>query len=318
MARRRHLDGGQVAQRVDGVGAVLLHAAVHVAQAVAAAVDGEPRLARQLRHAVVEEARPRAALGLPVHAAVERGRTVEAGHVGVHAAPHAEALARLAAHQVAGRAPHGRGGDVFLEQGLVVAEAAGREDDGTRGVDGHLAFEVLPRDHAHDAPRVVLHERLGRALEVIVHALALAEAEHGVGGVLHLEHVVVERRVLRRHVHGHLAQAPLHAAVGHPVDARAARFGDAVDEVRVGRVVVLVHGPVGEPCVRRRGIRGRRSASIPASFDPPRMAHMPADCALPPCRPMASMQMTSAPSSAARAAAFSPPPPAPTTQISHS
>ena len=63
--RRRHLDGGQIAQRVDGVRAVLAHAAVHVAKTVAAAVDGEPRLARQLRHAVVEEARPLAALGLP-------------------------------------------------------------------------------------------------------------------------------------------------------------------------------------------------------------------------------------------------------------
>ena len=57
---------------------------------------------------------------------------------------------------------------------------------------------------------------------------------------------MVQRGVLRRHIHGHLAQAPLHAAVGHPVDARAARLGYAVDEVRVGRVVVFVHGPVGE------------------------------------------------------------------------
>ena len=45
---------------------------------------------------------------------------------------------------------------------------------------------------------------------------------------------------------------------------------------------------------------------------------MPASWALPPGSPMASTQMTSAPSSQARAAAFRPPPPAPTTQMSHS
>ena len=126
-------------------------------------------------------------------------------------------------------------------------------------MDVDLALEVLAGDDAHDAPGVVLHERLGRALEVIVHALALAEAEHGVGGVLHLEHVMVERGVLRRHVHRHLAQAPLHAAVGHPVDARATRLGNAVDEVRVGRVVVLVHGPVGE-LARVEGVFGEGEA----------------------------------------------------------
>ena len=257
--RRGHLDGGQIAQRVDGVRAVLSHAAVHVAQAVAAAVDGEPRLARQLRHAVVEEARPLAALGLPVHAAVEARRAVEARHVGVHAEPHAEALARLARREVAACAAHGRRGYVALQERLVVAEAAGREDDGALGVDVLLLAVALADHHAHDAVVAVLHERLGRTLEEVLHAVALTEREHGVGGVLHLEHVVVERRVLRCHVNRHLAQAPAHAAVGHPVDAVAALFRDAVDEQRVAGVVVLVDGPVGQ-LARVEGIAGEREA----------------------------------------------------------
>ena len=101
MPRRRHLDGGQVAQGIDGVRAVLGHAAVHIAKTVAATVDGQPRLARELRHAVVQETRPLAAFGLPVNAAVEAGRAVEPRHVGARAQAHAEALARFAAHQVA-------------------------------------------------------------------------------------------------------------------------------------------------------------------------------------------------------------------------
>ena len=246
MPWRRHLDGGQVAQGVDGVRAVLGHAAVHIAKTVAATVDGQPRLTRKLRHAVVQETCPLPAFGLPVNAAVEAGRAVEARHVGARAQAHAEALARFAAHQIARCAAHSRRGDVLLQQRLVVAEAAGRQDDGALGVDVHLVVEILARHQAHDAPRIVAHERRGRALELVAHAVSLPEGEHGVGGVLHLQHVMVERGVLRRHVHGHLAQTPAHAAVGHPVQALAAFAGDLVDELRIGRVMVLVHGPIGQ------------------------------------------------------------------------
>ncbi len=246
MPRRGHLDGGQVSQSVDGVRAVLAHAGVHVAQAVAAPVDGQPRLARELGHAVVEEARPSAALGLPVHAAVEGGGAVEAGHIGAHAEPHAEALAALAGRQVAGGASHGRRGNVLVEQRLVVAEAARGEDDGATGMDVLLVAVVLVHHHAHDAAVLVAHERGSRALEVEVDPMLVAVVVHGVGGVLHLQHVVVQRRALRGHVHRHLAETPLHAAVGHPVEGLAALGGYLIYKVRIGRIMVLVHGPIGE------------------------------------------------------------------------
>ena len=128
--------------------------------------------------------------------------------------------------------------------------------------------EILARHQAHDAPRIVAHERRCRALELVAHAVSLAEGEHGVGGVLHLQHVMVERGVLRRHVHGNLAQAPAHAAVGHPVQALAAFAGDLVDELRVGRVMILVHGPIGQR-LRIEGVAGEGEvllvlAGIPA------------------------------------------------------
>ena len=252
VARRRHLDGGEVAQSVDGVGAVLGHTGVHVAQAVAAAVDGQPRLARELGHAVVEEPRPGAALGLPVDPAVEGGGAVEPGHVGTHAQPHAEALAALPGRQIAGGAAHGRRGDVLVQERLVVAEAARREDDGTVGADVALGLVVLVHHDAHDAPVVVLHEGHSGALEVEIDAVGVAVVVHGVGGVFHLQHVVVQRRALRGHVHRHLAQTPVHAAIGHPVQRLSALAGEPIDELRVGRVVVLVHGPIGQ----RLGIEG--------------------------------------------------------------
>ena len=101
MPRVGHLDGGKVAQRIDGRSAVFAHAAVHVTQAVAGTVDREPRLAGQLRHAVVKEARPLLAFACPVDAAVEGSGAVESGDIGVNAQAHAEALAGLAEHQIA-------------------------------------------------------------------------------------------------------------------------------------------------------------------------------------------------------------------------
>ena len=252
VAWRGHLDGGEVAQGVDGVRAVLGHAGVHVAQPVAAAVDSQPRLARELGHAVVEEPRPGAALGLPVDPAVEGGGAVEPGHVGAHAQPHAEALAALAGRQIAGRAAHGGRGDVLVEQRLVVAEAARREDDGAVGADVALGLVVLVHHDAHDAAAVVLHEGHSRALEVEIDAVGIAVVVHGVGGVLHLQHVVVQRRALRGHVHRNLAQTPVHTAVGHPIQRFATLAGEPIDELRVGSVVVLVHGPIGQ----RLGIEG--------------------------------------------------------------
>ena len=50
----------------------------HIAKAVAATVDGQPRLARDCVSAVVQETRPLAAFGLPVNAAVEAGSTAAA------------------------------------------------------------------------------------------------------------------------------------------------------------------------------------------------------------------------------------------------
>ena len=246
MPRRHHLDGRQVAQRVNRVRAVFAHTAVHIAQAVARAVDGEPRLARELRHAVIEEARPLPAFSLPVDAAIETRGAVEARHIGANAQAHAEAFARFAADEIARRAAHGRRGNVAIEQGFVVAEAARGKNDALRRVDINLVLEILLGDQAHDTARFVLHKRLGGATENEFNALGYAVIVHGVGRVFHFQHVVVERGILRRNVHRHFAQAPLHAAIGHPVKRVAAFARDFIDELRVGRVVVFVHRPIGE------------------------------------------------------------------------
>ena len=109
-----------------------------------------------------------------------------------------------------------------------------------------LVGEPFPHDNAHHASILVLHERLGGALELVIDPLALPIGEHSIGSVLHLQHVVIERGVLRGHIHRHLAQAPLHAAIGHPVERLAALRSQTVDELRIGGVVVLIHSPIGQ------------------------------------------------------------------------
>ena len=113
-------------------------------------------------------------------------------------------------------------------------------------MDINLVLEILLGDQAHDAARFVLHECLGGAAEDEFNALGYAIIVHGVGRVFHFQHVVVERGILRRDIHRNFAQTPLHAAIGHPVERVAAFTCDFVDELRIGRVVVFVHRPIGE------------------------------------------------------------------------
>ena len=108
-------------------------------------------------------------------------------------------------------------GMYLSKSALLLQKPPGREDDGTVGADVALGLVVLAHHDAHDAPVVVLHEGHDGALEVEIDAVGVAVVVHGVGGVLHLQHMVVQRRALRGHVHRHLAQTPVHAAIGHPV-----------------------------------------------------------------------------------------------------
>ena len=83
------------------------------------------------------------AFSLPIDAAIETRGAVEARHIGANAQAHAEAFARFAANEIARRAAHGRRGNVAIEQGFVVAEAARGKNDALRRVDINLVLEIL-------------------------------------------------------------------------------------------------------------------------------------------------------------------------------
>jgi hypothetical protein len=72
-------------------------------------------------------------------------------------------------------------------------------------MDVDLVLEVFVGGDADDTSIVVLHQGGCRALELEFASVSGGEGVHGVGGVLHLQDVMVQGTVQGSHIHGHFA-----------------------------------------------------------------------------------------------------------------
>ena len=154
---------------------------------------------------------------MPIHTAVERSGTVEAGNIRANTQSHAKAFTGFTGGKIAGRASHSGCWDVFIQQCFVVAEAAGGKYNGMFCMYEALFCKAFVNNNANNATVVILNKRYCGALEFVIHAFALTIGEHRIGCILHFQHVMIESRVFRSYIDWHFAQAPLHTAVCHPI-----------------------------------------------------------------------------------------------------